>query len=280
MNQRVTLLLLFGFFFGLSACDQPPSREGWQRTDAGGEQSQAFCGHEGTYLELATNYVQNAAEYRALCHQAYNLAEYRLKEIMENPPENPAVVLDIDETVLNNSPYQAQIALKGGSFPEGWVEWCNRAEAEPIAGVLEFCKKAKQMGATIFYVTNRKEPEFEGTLKNLQRLGFPFAEADHLMVRTETGDKTARRARVAENHEIVLLIGDNLGDFDERFQDKSVEERRNLVDARSAAFGDKFIVLPNPMYGEWYGALIDYDYSLPQAKQQQLRTRKLQGFRR
>jgi len=240
---------------------------------------------ESAYLELATNYMQNAAEYRALCYQAYNTATYQLQQIhtaykagQTDYVKPLAVVVDVDETVLDNSPYQGDLVLHGGRFPERWVDWCNTASAKPVPGALEFLQSAEMLGVTVFYVTNRRKPEVEGTLKNLQALGFPNADADHLMYRTSTGDKTARRAKVSETHEIVMLCGDNLPDFTELFEDQPIERRAELADSLRSQFGSTFIQLPNPMYGGWYGALIDNQYRLSLAEQAKLRYSRLRGF--
>ena len=126
---------------------------------------------------------------------------------------NLAVVVDIDETILNNSPYEAKAMLDGKAYEsESWYEWCNMAVAEPVPGALEFLKFADSLGFHVFYITNRKE-EFvdEGTQENVRIMGFPQTSDDHFLLRTDERSKEKRRQSVSENYEIVLLAGDNLG---------------------------------------------------------------------
>jgi 5'-nucleotidase (lipoprotein e(P4) family) len=240
--------------------------------------------HSGTYLELATNYHQNAAEYRALCYQAYNLATQKLDNLvagMRRGPGTlpPAVVVDIDETVLDNSPYQGQLVREGGVFPMGWEDWCNLKTAKPVPGALEFLQNAHSKGVTVFYITNRKKPEWASTIANLRQLGFPDADSTHVLYRTSTGDKTERRNRVAQTHLILMYCGDNLGDFSGLFDKQSTERRFAVTDSLRRYFGETYFVLPNPMYGDWVGALINFDYSSPWQEQQTRRLQHIRGFR-
>jgi len=225
-------------------------------------------------------YQQTAAEYRALCYQAFNIAKLRLEmasRIM-GLSRQQAVVLDIDETVLDNSPHGAKCILTGKLYPAHWKEWMDAANAKAVPGALEFLKYAEKNGIDIFYISNRKEKYLEQTLKNLTDLGFPNAVRDHIMLRTETSGKKARRDIVSETHEIALLIGDNLNDFSEVFEHKTIADRFELTDKMKEDFGKRFIVLPNAMYGEWEGAVYNYDYSIDNTEKSELRHNHLQGF--
>ena len=212
----------------------------------------------------AAAWQQKAGEYKALCHQAYNLARMRLDELVQDTSAKPfAIVTDIDETVLDNSPYQVHQALKRAEYSDSsWVEWTSRIECDTIPGALSFLRYAKNKGVSVFYITNRLEKERAATLKDLQRWGFPDATDGHLTMKTTTSGKEIRRKRVSEEHEILLLIGDNLSDFSAIFDKKPLEERNLQVKNNAIMFGSRFIVLPNPMYGDWEGAMYNYQYGL------------------
>lgn len=212
----------------------------------------------------AIYWYQQSAEMRALYYQGYHLATLRLQDIAKvASTKKRAVVLDLDETVMDNSPYQAFSIVNNVQYPTGWTEWINLASAKDLPGAKAFLIKAKEMGIEPIYITNRKDSEKQKTIENLKKLGLPNAEEAFVLTRSNENDKTERRALVSQNFDIVLLIGDNLGDFDELFQGKTNFERNRLVDQFNAEFADKFIILPNPMYGEWESAGVDFDFSKP-----------------
>ncbi len=207
-------------------------------------------------LLMATLYNNYAAEYDALAYQAYNIATDRIIEIKKAFPDRRdfAIVLDIDETVLNNSPYQAKLIHENISYDSCWNEWCNAALAPSIPGAIRFLDIADSLGFNIFYLSNRKEKYVkEGTIVNMVNLGFPQVSEDHFLLRTTDRSKTSRRELIESNYEIAMLVGDNLGDF---FEDStSPAERSKQVSKIQKEFGNKFIVLPNAMYGNWVDAL-------------------------
>jgi 5'-nucleotidase (lipoprotein e(P4) family) len=217
---------------------------------------------------FTTLFQQRAAEYRALCYQAYNVARFRLDEaLITERAKRPAIITDIDETVLDNSVYAAKRALKGKDYEaSSWTSYINLAIADTIPGALSFLKYAASRGVEIFYITNREQHERKGTLANLQKFGFPFADSTHLFAKQETSGKEARRQRVMTNNEVVLLLGDNLSDFSFLFDKKTVEQRMNSTDAVSTHFGNRFIVLPNPVYGDWELGMYKYNYNLTPAQ--------------
>ncbi len=232
------------------------------------------------HLTMAVLYQQTAAEYRALCYQAFNIARIRVDESskMLGGMKRKAIVVDIDETMLDNSPYEAKCILENIGYPEGWDEWMNSSSAESIPGALEFLRYAESRKVDIFYITNRKEKYRAQTLKNLQLLNFPNATDDHLMLKTESSSKKTRREKVTASHLIIMLIGDNLNDFSEVFEKKKMEERFDLTDKFQKEFGQKFIVLPNAMYGEWEGTLYNYDYGQSDLQKSEMRHKLLKGF--
>lgn len=219
---------------------------------------------DNEHLLLATLFQQKAAEKRALSYQAFNIAKMMLDREMKNSglTKKLAVVVDIDETVLDNSPFEAKSILENTDYPKYWNEWCKLADAKPLAGSVEFLNYAKSKGVEVFYITNRRIKLFDVTLKNLKEKGFPFADKEHLLMRTDKSNKEPRRNLVRENNEIVLLMGDNLGDFMNIFDNKNIEKRFSLTDSLKNEFGRKFIVLPNPMYGSWVNELFDNNFDL------------------
>jgi len=196
---------------------------------------------------------QNAAEYKALCHQAFNLAKIYLDKARINYNKNPTTIItDIDETVLDNSPYNARMIRDDVNYTRAtWNAWGKEETAKAVPGALAFFKYANSKGVKIFYLSNRRQEQKEETMQNLIKMGFPAVDSEHVLLRTDTGKKQARRNTILKNHHVVMLLGDNLSDFSELFDDKSTKERNNLVEKMKDDFGTKFIVLPNPMYGDW-----------------------------
>jgi len=225
-------------------------------------------------------YQQRAAEYKALCFQAYNIARMRVDESLQpSSSQKRAVITDIDETVLDNSPYAVHQALMGKEFdPASWLDWSNRAQCDTLAGALSFFNYAASKKVEVFYVTNRDEKEREGTIKNLQRFGFPYADNDHLILKQTTSSKESRRQKIASSFNIVLLLGDNLSDFSELFDKKSAEDRLTATRQVSSEFGKKFIVLPNSDYGDWESALYKYNYKLSPAQKDSIIKSNLKSY--
>jgi len=214
---------------------------------------------EAASLINATAWVQNSGEFAALNLQAYQFAKLRLAQIItQEPSEKPrAIVLDIDETVLDNSRYETFVIETGKEFNQvDWQKWTGLAKAEPIPGALDFLNFTKNNGIEIFYLTNRSETEREATLKNLKDQNFPFADNEHLILKTSESSKENRRQKIAEKFNIVLFFGDNLSDFsDIYYRIDDGKTAREKVLENPELFGTKFIILPNPMYGDWESAI-------------------------
>jgi len=231
-------------------------------------------------LLVATLYHQKAAEMEALCLQAYNVATYRLDELIkENPdPSKLAIVLDLDETVLDNSPYEAKCILENISYPAGWDEWMKMADASVLPGAADFLNFANKRGVEIFYVTNRKEKYRQFTMSNLLIKELPFKSNDNLLMRTDQSSKEGRRQLISKKYNIALLIGDNLADFDPVFDKASPVNRSHYVDSLRNEFGKKFIILPNAMYGDWLQAIFNGDNSLTPVEKEKMLHEALKGF--
>ena len=213
-------------------------------------------------------YQQQSADYRALCYQAYNLARYRLDEELQTKSLKPrAIITDIDETLLDNSAYEIHQTLQGKDYDAAsWYQWTDMSAADTIAGANSFLKYAASKGVEIFYVTNRDERERKSTLLNLQKFNFPNADNEHLYVKLTTSSKEQRRKDIEATHNVVLLLGDNLADHSAMFDKKSLEERMNNTNKLAGEFGKRFIVIPNPIYGDWEPAYYKYNYSLSAAQ--------------
>lgn len=229
----------------------------------------------------AVLWQQYSGEYRALCFQAYNLAHLRLDQILHKKvgKKPRCIVVDIDETVLDNSAFEGRELHNGVSYnPNDWSEWTTKSIADTVPGALTFLKYAAKKGIAIFYITNRNKTEFESTLRNLQHFKFPNADEKHLLVKDATSDKEARRKMVAEKYDIVLLCGDNLNDFTDSFYLKEQQARAEAVDKAHDLFGKKFIVLPNPMYGDWEPAIYEMKKGLSEQEKADIRMKKLKDF--
>jgi len=228
----------------------------------------------------AAVYQQRAAEYKALCQQAFNVAADRLDAIVKEKHAKPlAIVSDIDETLLDNSPYAVEMARAGKTYDaKSWLEWTSKAAAEPLAGSVAFCKYAQKKGVEMYYITNRSVQDKPGTLANMQAAGFPFADDAHIVIRENAASKEPRRQKLSETHEIVLLMGDNLADFSAAFDKKDEVSRLGATLDNAAQFGRKFIVLPNPVYGDWEAAILSGNYGRTDAQRDSIYFNKAKGY--
>jgi 5'-nucleotidase (lipoprotein e(P4) family) len=217
----------------------------------------------------AVLWQNSSAEAYWLFQQSYEHATWKLEVMLESIEQDKqmvdstewdrrplAVIVDIDETVLDNSPYQITALKNGKTFdPKEWKTWTDKASATASPGARDFLLAARDGGCEVFYITNRDRSERASTLKNLHEVGFPNADDAHLLLMEGTSDKTARRAQVRSTHNVLLLVGDQLRDFDERFKDRSVDCGKNIVDAMHDSLSEHFILLPNPMYGTYRDAI-------------------------
>ena len=182
----------------------------------------------------------------------------------DDPREPLAVIVDVDETMLDNTAYQARLVRDGiDAFDDvTWAAWVEERKATALPGAVEFAREAHDQGVTVFYVTNRKAAGFTATLANMRAVGFPMPDdGSTLMVIDEargwTSDKTIRRREVDRTHRVVLTIGDNLGDFIGGVNvDNSA--RAALVEPYEAWWGERWFMIPNPAYGSWENAATKY----------------------
>ena len=229
---------------------------------------------------FATVFQQRASEYRALCYQAYNIAHLRIDQLPPLQGNKPyAIMTDIDETVLSNAAYQAHQTLQGIDYDApSWYQWTSRANADTVPGALSFLQYASSKGIKIFYVTNRDEAEREGTLKNLQKFKFPDAIHEHLFLKGAVSTKEIRKQQILKDHQIVLLIGDNLNDLSNSYEKKLPDDRMKITDSLSQQFGKTLIILPNSVYGDWENALYAYNRNLTPAQKDSILKASLRSY--
>ena len=196
-------------------------------------------------------WVRESAEYRAAAWQAFALARERVEELAAGrAPGTWAVSVDGDETSLDNSAYEVELARAGGDYDAAtWRRWIARRAAAAVPGAREFLERVRELGGLVVVVTNRKEAERADTEANLRALALPF---DLVLARVDERQKEPRWQAVAAGAaglppaEILLWVGDNVSDFPDL--DQSL---RGRPEAQLAPFGQRFILVPNPMYGSW-----------------------------
>ncbi len=229
---------------------------------------------------LAVLWQQNAAEYRALCHQAFNIARLRLDQFVTESKSNKplAVITDIDETILDNSPYSVQLITNDENYNKGsWLEWGRRESATLVPGAYDFITHAERLGVEVFYVSNRYAEQLDETVNNLRKVGIDSVNASNVYLRVSESGKEPRRQKISETHEVVLLLGDNLSDFDHVYDGKNMSERNEYVTKMKTAFGQHFIVFPNPMYGDWESKGIYENKRLSEIEKRDMRHKKLRN---
>ena len=225
---------------------------------------------------LAVLFKRTSAEYKANTYQAYASAKKNIDKALDdrswtalvNQTINyedlpPAIILDIDETVLDNSEHQVRSIKNGTNYPIGWKEWVSEESASALPGVKEFLTYAKAKGIKIFYVTNRTHDLEEYTRNNVKALGLPLDnDIDVLLMKNEKGwtsDKTSRRDLIKKDYRVIQIFGDQLDDF-LPLEDtaSSVNSRKELIDQYADMWGEKWYMLINPMYGEWEETLYEH----------------------
>jgi len=247
----------------------------------------------------AVAWTQNAVEHDLIYLQTYRDAEQQLAAALADrhwdaltPADRtvparrlpPAVVLDIDETVLDNSPYQARLVRVHGQFNEAsWEAWCREARAQALPGVVAFTRYAAARGIKVIYISNRATALDDVTLANLRQVGVPVSGPEAVLGLgtavpgcTPTGsDKGCRRQWVSHRYRVLMQFGDQLGDF--------LDIKDNTPAGRTAAakpyldwIGRRWFVLPNPTYGSWEPALFGNDWH---AAPEEKRRRKIESLR-
>ena len=227
---------------------------------------------------MSVLYQQTAAERLAGSLQTFRSAKQALDNALADSSwsalpgqdvqgKRPAIIVDVDETVLDNTAYEARMILDGTKYPEGWINWGKEAVATEVPGAKDFLNYAASKGVTIFYVTNRVIELKESTKKNLTKLDIPWDQGiDTVLMRGQNNwnsNKGPRRELIGEKYRVLLMVGDNLGDFvDAKDNNLSPKQRKEIVRAYSDYWGVKWFMIQNIAYGDWEGALYNFDYSL------------------
>ncbi|MGV8941130.1 MAG: 5'-nucleotidase, lipoprotein e(P4) family [Lysobacter sp.] len=239
----------------------------------------------------AVVWMQTSVEYRAAAIQTYRAAIGQLDAALANPQWDalvpgeranppaglkPAVILDIDETVLDNSPYQVRLLRHGLQYDSAsWAEWVAEQKAKPVPGVLEFARAASARGITLIYLSNRTEDQKAASLANLRAVGLPVADDSVYLGKglqvagcdqVESGAKHCRRQLVGRTYRVLMQFGDQLGDFAQPGPNASAA-RQALLDQYGGWFGERWWMLSNPSYGDWQPALFGNDWSLSPSAQ-------------
>ena len=217
-------------------------------------------------------WTQTSGEYPAACMTAYRTATTLLDKALADPGWTaaneqsgdfsslaPAVVLDVDETALDNSAFQARMAKTAGFWTlEGWNAWCAEERAGAVPGAADFCRVAVEKGVTLLFVTNREATLNDATLRNLGKAGFP-SDPRRVQVIGKSGDsdKGPRRAELSKKYRVLLLIGDQLGDFVSVPKGASPSDRKALAERNADRWGSRWIGLPNCTYGDWERGIVD-----------------------
>jgi 5'-nucleotidase (lipoprotein e(P4) family) len=238
----------------------------------------------------AVLWMQRSVEFKASALTAFALARIRLDQALADPnwtgaPKEqagayqslpPAVILDIDETIFDNSGYQAWMVLKGTTFdPKTWNAYVNTMTSLPIPGALEFAQYADSKGVKVFYITNRVAEEEPATRKNLEKLGFPMGgNADTMLTARKQPDwgsaKGTRRAHVARSYRVLLNVGDNFGDFVDEYRG-SEAERLKVLEQHKDRWGREWIMIANPSYGSFESAPFGHDFKLSDGEKRKLK---------
>ncbi len=222
----------------------------------------------------STLWVQTSAEYGVSTRQVYRMAANWLDAGLADPEwdalssgggtpgKPPAIIVDVDDTVLDNSGHTARmIRAREGFTVDSWRAWVREASAPAVPGAVEYLRTAADRGITVFYITNRHH-ELEGdTRRNLVLVGCPLAaDIDVVLTRQEEPswgrEKSSRRELVAESYRVLQIVGDDLADFVPLPAGVDDEQRQRLAAENDSRWGQYWFMVPNPMYGSWEQALM------------------------
>ena len=237
----------------------------------------------------ATLWVTNSVEYKANAMGEYALAKIRLDEALADKTwtaateqtgdfqdKPPAIILDADETAIDNGAYEAWLIKTGNDYSgKTWGAWVADAEAKAVPGAVDFTKYADSKGVKVFYVTNRSADQEAATRKNMEALGFPMGgNVDTFLMSGEqkdwTSKKGTRRAFIAQNYRILLLLGDNYGDFSDDYGG-SEADRLKSFESNAAHIGHDWIFIGNPEYGSFELAPFLSNYKLSPDERRQMK---------
>jgi len=216
-------------------------------------------------LSAAGAWRQTAAERDMLYRQAFNIARDRIDSALRGRGRQrhghrpPAVISDIDDTVLSSDTYWARLISAGKQAfdDEMWDAWVRENGPTATPGAVEFTRYAESKGVEIFYVSSRDQgPETqELAIANLRHAGLAYADDAHVNMLRESSDKEPAQQAVAARHHVIAYLGDNLNDFRRRYYVDSVARRKALATEDAEHFGRDFILFPNNTDGHWMRAI-------------------------
>lgn len=213
-------------------------------------------------LTVAVAWKQTAAEYKALYYQGYNIAKLKVDEALENwkVGDKPlAVVTDMDDTIMSPVNYWGYCIENDIDFFDDpiWDRWIPENKMIPTPGALDFFNYCEEKGVEVYYVTSRNQGEktYDYALTQLQIMGFPYADTDHLTVLTDTSNKEKVHVELKKNVDFAVYLGDSLNDFNRSYYIKDVDEREVMMEKTKDLYGDKYILFPNPTDGHWVSAI-------------------------
>ncbi|MBU6198790.1 MAG: acid phosphatase [Xanthomonadaceae bacterium] len=246
---------------------------------AGASASSKYAGND---LLNAAVWMQTSVEHDLVYAEIYRMAEGKLLAALGDPQWDalprgerthdaaklpPAVIVDIDETVLDNAPFEARMIRDDVTFnAQAWNAWVRQASARPLPGALEYAKFAAAHGVTMIYISNRDVTQADSTRANLAADGFPLTDAAVLnrgvatpgCVDRDSGDKGCRRRLVAQRYRVLAMFGDQLGDFIDGADADNATRAERIAPYRDW-FGARWFALPNPAYGSWESALTKHN---------------------
>ncbi len=245
----------------------------------------------------AVLWMQRSVEYKASALTAFALARIRLDQALADkdwtaaPKEQtgayqalpPAIVLDVDESIIDNSGYQAWMTLKGTTFDsKTWNAYVNTVTSQVIPGAVEFARYADSKGVKVFYVSNRTADEEPATRKNLEKFGFPMGgNVDTMLMTRKQPDwgsaKGTRRAFIAKSYRILINVGDNFGDFVDDYRGGEAE-RLKVMEDNKARWGREWIMIANPSYGSFESVPYRHDFKLSDDEKRKLKRAVLDAW--
>ncbi|WP_408951836.1 5'-nucleotidase, lipoprotein e(P4) family [Lysobacter sp. Hz 25] len=293
MQTRALPLTVLACALALSACKPvAPAAAPAAPTEAKAAPAAAPAASSADDNLNAVLWMQRSVEYRAATETVYRAAADKLDTALKQPnwdalvPDErgnpvkglkPAVVMDVDETVLDNSPYQARLVRDGKEYDEvTWDAWVAEKKAKPLPGVVDFAKAAQAKGITILYLSNRAVHLKEATLANLRSAGLPVAD-DQVFLGLGTvvegceqngSEKNCRRLLAGRQYRVLMQFGDQLGDFVQVVAN-TPEGRDALLQQYHDWFGERWWMLPNPSYGSWEAMTFNNDFSQPRETRRQ-----------
>lgn len=236
--------------------------------------SQTAIEHDLIYLQT---YRDAQARLLAALHDRHWDALHQGDRTTALKGLKPAVILDIDETVLDNSPFAARMVKSGDEYNEAaWAAWCKEESARALPGAVEFTQFAAKHGIEVFYLSNRARDLDQATLANLRKVGLPVSGAQSFLglgtvvegCEQNGSEKGCRRQLIARHYRVLMQFGDQIGDFVD-VNTNTAEGRRKVMATYLPWIGTRWFVLPNPTYGSWEPALFNNDWSAPPTQRRQ-----------